>query len=144
MAAADRRRQPARSKLARNQAARDSKGRVCGSLPQLLSPEQERAVRAAWAAGATRDEAAAAAGVSPGIIRQRLADQLRDLPRRGRGGCRRRLRSSPPTPEEIAAMAAELRHGWTPERWLPAAVAEHQANDDERERHRCVYEDPTT
>lgn len=117
MAAADRYRRPPRSTLARPQAARDDKGRLCGSLRRLLTPDQERAIRAAWAEGATRDEAARAAGVTPATIRQRLADQLADLPRPGRGGNGGR-RSLPPTPAEIAARAAELRHRWPLERWL--------------------------
>lgn len=117
MAAVDGARRRPRSNLARPQAGRDNKGRVCGSLRRLLTPAQEQAIRQAWAAGATRDECARAAGVSVGIIRQRLADQLADLPRPGRGG-NVRGRSDPPTPDEIAARAAELRHNWPIERWL--------------------------
>ena len=74
-------------------------------------------MRAVWAAGGTRDEAAAAANVTVGRIRQRLADQLADLPRPGRGAGGRR-RAAPPSPEEIAARAALVRRKWTPARWL--------------------------
>lgn len=106
-----------RGTLARPAAGRDAKGRLTGSLRMLLSPEQERAIREAWAAGATRDEAARAAGVSVGRIRQRLADQLADLPRPGRGAAGKR-RASPPTEQEIHERAAMLRRSWPPDRWL--------------------------
>lgn len=106
-----------RSTLARPVAARDAMGKICGSLPLLLSPEQERTIRRAWAAGATAAEAAELAGIPVGRIRQRLQDQLRDLPRRGRGvGSSRR--SAPPSPEEIAYRAALVRLRWPEDRWL--------------------------
>lgn len=75
-------------------------------------------MRAAWAAGASRDETARAAGITTDLLVIRLRDQLRDLPRRGRGG-NRRAPTPDPTPDEIAASAAELRKRWTLDRWLP-------------------------
>lgn len=74
-------------------------------------------MRAAWRSGATRDQAARAAGVSVGLIRQRLADQLADLPRPGRGRPGRpRIQQSDPTPEEIyGALTAEIQARWTDE-----------------------------
>ncbi len=104
-----------RSRLARPQGKRDKRGRLAGCLKTLLTRDQERAVRKAWRSGATRDEVAMAAGVSPGLIRQRLADQLADLPRRGRGRGGRR-RSADPTPEEIyGRLTAEIQATWTDE-----------------------------
>lgn len=85
---------------------------------RYLSPEQEQQVRQLWAAGASRDEVARAAGVTVDVIRARLNDQLADLPRRGRGG-NRRGPTPDPSPDEIEAATAELRKRWTPDRWLP-------------------------
>ncbi|NDC96543.1 hypothetical protein EB077_14660 [bacterium] len=104
-----------RSRLARPIGRRDAKGRICGSLPTLLNRSQERAIRRAWRAGLTRDEAARAAGVSVGLIRQRLADQLSDLPRRGRGrGASRRV--TDPTEEEIyGRLTLAIQATWTDE-----------------------------
>ncbi len=106
-----------RSRLARPQGRRDRKGRLSGCLKTLLTRSQERAVRQAWRAGATRDEAARAAGVSVGLIRQRLEDQLRDLPRRGRGrGGKRGRRHEDPTLEEIyGTRTAEIQARWSDE-----------------------------
>lgn len=105
-----------RSRLARPQGKRDRKGRLAGCLKTLLTRDQERAVRRAWRDGATRDEAARVAGVSVGLIRQRLEDQLRDLPRRGRGRGGRRGPPRDPTPEEIyGALTASLQAQWTDE-----------------------------
>lgn len=104
-----------RSRLARPQGRRDRFGRLAGCLKTLLTPDQEQAIRQAWAAGATRDEAARAAGVSVGLIRQRLGDQLRDLSRAGRGGNCRRKRPDP-TPDEIyGQLTAEVQSRWTDE-----------------------------
>ena len=114
--------------VARMAGSRDAIGRVYGSLPKLLSQAQERAVRAAWAAGATRDEAAWAAGVPPARIRQRLEDQLRDLPRRGRG-FPGRPRFVPLTESEIASRAAAIRRGETLDRW---PTSNHNAEHDRR------------
>ena len=85
---------------------------------RYLAPEIEAKVRELWLAGASRDEVARAAGLSVDTLRLRLHDQLADLPRRGRGG-NHRAPTPDPTPDEIAARAAELRRSWTPERYLP-------------------------
>jgi hypothetical protein len=104
-----------RSRLARPQGKRDKLGRLRGSLKTLLTREQEQAVRRAWALGATRDECARVAGVSVGLIRQRLGDQLRDLPRRGRGAGGGR-RHGDPTEEEIYGRLTLLEQAaWTDE-----------------------------
>jgi hypothetical protein len=103
-----------RSRLARPQGKRDRLGRLAGCRKTLLTSVQERAIRRAWARGATRDEAAEAAGVSVGLIRMRLADQLRDLPRRGRGRGRRREPPRDPSPEEIyGRLTAALQAEWS-------------------------------
>lgn len=127
MAAADRYRRPRRSTLARRQAARDDHGRVYGSLPRLLTPAQEATVRKLWGTGIGQQEMARIVGIGRDHLIARLRDQLADLPRPGRGRCSGR-RTLPPTPEEIAARAAELRHGWTEERWLGLDP------DDDRDR----------
>lgn len=82
----------------------------------LLTPEQELAVRRAIANGATRDEAAAAAGITPARLWARLRDQLKDV-RVGRGRRRKGPAPPDPTPQEIAIRMAECRAKWTPERW---------------------------
>ena len=106
-----------RSRLARPQGRRDRKGQLRGCLKTMLTREQERAVRRAWRAGATRDEAARVAGVSVGLIRQRLADQLADLPRPGRGRPGRpRSQPDDPTPDEIyGQLTAEIQARWSDE-----------------------------
>jgi hypothetical protein len=76
------------------------------SRAKLLSPEQEAAVRAAYARGATSAEAAFLAGVTVSVIQARLRDQIRDL-RKGRGKGGRRGKAVDPTPEEIAERRAE-------------------------------------
>lgn len=102
-----------RSRLARPLGARDRRGRLAGCQKTMLTKAQEAAVRRAWRQGGTRDQVAQAAGVSPGLIRQRLEDQLADLPRRGRGRGGRR-RSSDPTEEEIyGPLTAFLQARWT-------------------------------
>jgi hypothetical protein len=69
------------------------------------------------AAGATRDEAAAAAGITRSLLEARLLDQLKDLRvGQGRRG-RKRGPSVDPTPAEIRQRAALLRRSWTPDRW---------------------------
>jgi hypothetical protein len=74
-------------------------------------------IREAMAAGSTRDEAAAAAGISRSQLERRLLDQLRDLRvGQGRRG-RRRGPSVDPTPEEIRQRAALVRQTWTADRW---------------------------
>lgn len=76
------------------------------SRAKLLSPEQEAAVRAAYARGATSAEAAFLAGVTVSVIQARLRDQIRDI-RKGRGKGGRRGKAVDPTPEEIAERRAE-------------------------------------
>jgi hypothetical protein len=47
-----------------------------------------------------------------------------DLPgekRRGHAGVRRRAPAPPPTPEQIAARAAEIRSQWSEEEWVARA-----------------------
>lgn len=86
-----------------------------GSDRRLLDPEQERAVRAALADGGSWSEAAAAAGISYSILRQRRHDQFGDVAiRRGAG---RKARHADPSPEEIALRAAEVRRRWTEAEW---------------------------
>lgn len=143
MAAADRHPRTARSSLARTQASRNGRGHVCGALAQMLTAAQEATVRELWGSGISQQEIAYRIGVGRDRLISRLQDQLRDLPRPGRGrssgGERdRRPRPAPPTPEEIAALAAELRHRWPPERWLPAAATD----DDDQPRDYYQHEDP--
>jgi hypothetical protein len=69
------------------------------------------------AAGATRDEAARAVGITRSLLEARLLDQLRDLRvGQGRRG-QRRPPAADPTPEQIAARTAAIRAGWTDDRW---------------------------
>ena len=105
------------SRLARPAGKRDAKGRLRGTRKTLLSKEQLAAIRQAHAGGATRDDLARLVGCSVGLIRQRLNDQLRDLPRRGRGAPGiRRQRPVDPTPDEIyGRLTAELQAKWTDE-----------------------------
>ena len=82
-----------------------------------LTPEQEQRLRAALLAGMTRDQAAAAVGLTRQFVDTRLRDQLRDV-RVGRG--RREKRREPtvdPTPEQIRIRAAMLRRSWSEDRW---------------------------
>jgi hypothetical protein len=86
-----------------------------GSDRRLLGPAQERAVRASLTDGGSWSEAAAAAGVSYSLIRQRRHDQFADVAiRRGAG---RKARRADPSPEEIALRAAEVRGRWTEAEW---------------------------
>lgn len=92
-------------------------GRLCGSAPQLLRPDEERRVRALWREGATQAEIAMAIGIPIDRFRSRLRDQLADLPRRGRGagGARHGI---VPSRLEIDAATAEIRSRWPEDRWL--------------------------
>ena len=107
------------SPLARNQVGRGSGGRLAGSVKTLLTPDQERAARDTFADGGTRDDMARAAGVTVGLIRERLNDQLADLPKRGRGarGMRRRQGVEMPHPLEVDVACALIRRKWTPDRF---------------------------
>lgn len=86
---------------------------------KLLTPRQVALARRVWMAGGTRDEVARAIGVTVDVLQARLADQLKTLPRRGRGGNLRRP-TADPSPEEIwGKLTKEAQARWT---------------DDERER----------
>lgn len=86
---------------------------------EWLTPAQEETVRKALLSGATRDEAAAAIGISRSRLDTRLRDQLSGL-RVGRGRRERRRGPQPdPTPDEIALRAAAIRRSWPTSRWLP-------------------------
>lgn len=74
---------------------------------KLLSAEQERIVRLAYARGATSAEAAFLAATTVSIIQARLRDQIKDL-RRGQGKGGRRGKAVDPTPEEIEIRKAEV------------------------------------
>ena len=102
------------------------------STRQVLTPRQVEIVLREIAAGETRDSVAAAAGVTPYVLTQRLRDQL--------GGIR--LKAGRPKGDEawieptgdeelasasslalapwVAARAAALRETWTEERWAKA------------------------
>jgi hypothetical protein len=84
-----------------------------------LTNGQLVAIREALAAGGTRDQAAAAAGIRRSLLDRHLrhGGQLAGL----RGGRRWRPRAADPTPAEIAVRAAEVRSRWPLERWLPEA-----------------------
>ena len=81
---------------------------------QPLTVEQEERVRTARAAGATRDEAAAAAGITRSRLDTRLRDQLADV-RVGQGRRERRREYVYPTPEEIEQRKLEVQARWSEE-----------------------------
>lgn len=82
-----------------------------------LTPLEEEIIRTHIAGGATRDEAASAAGVSTSVMTCRLCDQLKDL-RTGQGRRGLPRQDVPdPTPEQIAERAASIRAGWTELEW---------------------------
>jgi hypothetical protein len=74
----------------------------------------ERAVRRLLRQGATRDEAAAAVGITRSLLDTRLRDQLADL-RVGQGRRERGRTLRDPTPKQIAARARAIRAKWTAE-----------------------------
>lgn len=88
-----------------------------------LTPEQERIVRRALIAGATRREAAALIGITRQRLDTRMRDQLADLRvGRGRGGGRQWPHSQQYSggdwdinEAEIARRAAEIRATWSEE-----------------------------
>lgn len=92
-------------------------GKMAGSRKQLLSRRQLSAVRRAWAAGLRRDDVARAAGITVARLVSRMADQLANLPRRGRGkGGGRRPAETDPTVEEIyGRLTVEIQSCWTDE-----------------------------
>lgn len=99
---------------------------------RLLTDDQQAVVRRMVADGCTRDEIAAAIGVTPYILEHRLRDQ--DIGVRlkvGRpkgvdswvdpiGDEEEASRSSLALAPWVAARAADLRATWTPERWARA------------------------
>ena len=92
---------------------------------RLLTREQERAVRRAIRSGATRREAAHAAGISEWRLYLALREELSDIPPKRRGppvGTKYRPRTEfvDIPQDEIYARAAELRR----ERWTEA---DHEA-----------------
>lgn len=90
--------------------------------PKFLTKEQEAAVRSAWAAGASRDEAARAAGVTVDLLIARLTDQLSDLPRRGRGGNMRPPTEDPSEQEIWGKLTQEIQARWSDEQRANAWV----------------------
>lgn len=113
---------PAGDGAADDHLVRRADGQLHGSQKRYLSPDEEEAVRAAWAEGIRRDEVAARAGITVSRLVARLKDQLADLPRRGqgKGGGRRRRDDDTgidPTREEIMLRCAEVRRGWGHERY---------------------------
>lgn len=85
--------------------------------PRLLTPDQERIIREAWAAGIRRDDVCRMAGVSLHVFEARRKDQLANLPPRPRG-VGGRYRCPLPSPVEIKLAAHEARQRWSEERWL--------------------------
>ncbi len=84
---------------------------------QRLTPDQERIIREAWAAGVHRDEVCRRAGITIHVFAARRLDQLRDLPPRQRGtGGRRDVPL--PSPVEIKLGTFEVRKRWDEDRWL--------------------------
>jgi hypothetical protein len=89
-----------------------------GGRARFLTPAEEQTIRAALAAGFTRDEAAAEVGITRSTLDARLRDQLADL-RVGRGRRERRRAPQPElTPDEIAYRTHLVRSRWPAERWL--------------------------
>jgi hypothetical protein len=96
---------------------------------RLLTEDEQAVVRSMVADGATRDEIAAAIGVTPWVIENRLRDQLVGVKlKAGRpkgdeawieptGEEEEASRSSLNLAPWVAARAAELRATWTPARW---------------------------
>lgn len=78
---------------------------------KLLTASQLRTIRKALAAGATRDEAAFAAGITRRLLDTRLRDQLADV-RVGQGRRGLTPRGEDPTPEEIARTTEIIRSRW--------------------------------
>jgi hypothetical protein len=83
-----------------------------------LTSEQIALVRRLWAEGESQQQIAAAIGIGFDTLKQRLRDQLTDLPKRSRTANSDR-RGQELTPEEITLRCAEVRSRWPEERWLP-------------------------
>jgi hypothetical protein len=103
-----------------------------------LTPEQVETLRRLWTSGLRRDEIAAAAGLTVDSLI--AAKRELDLPHLRRGCRGPRTPEINPTPDEIAAVCAEIRQGWT--------IAEHAirqgfrpleaAETEAARRHRIV------
>lgn len=89
--------------------------RIAGRRKRFLTPDEERIFRQAWHAGEPQHVCARLAGIPYGLIRHRLADQLADLPRRGRGGRGgRRPTHDDPTEDEIyGRLTEQIQAKWT-------------------------------
>lgn len=81
-----------------------------------LTADQLVAIRAAFKAGGTRDQAAQAGGIPRHLLDRHMkpGGQLEAV----RPGRRWRPPAADPTPAEIEARAAEVRSRWTEARWL--------------------------
>jgi len=88
---------------------------VANSTKRVLTSEEIQIVRDGAAAGRRRDEIAAAIGVTPYILTERMRDQLGGLKLpRGRkcGGLQEW-----PSPEEVELRKIEVRAKWSRARW---------------------------
>jgi hypothetical protein len=95
-----------------------------GGRARFLTLAEEQTIRAALAAGFTRDEAAAEIGITRSTLDARLRDQLADC-RVGRGRRERRRAPQPElTPDEIAYRTHLVRSRWPAERWLRPELPE--------------------
>ena len=86
---------------------------IARSRPRFLDKEQIRLARRLWAEGLPQQAIAREIGVSTDVLKSRLADQLKTLPRN-----RKTIRPKPEgdIPEaEIARRAALVRHQWSEE-----------------------------
>lgn len=87
-----------------------------GSITKrVLTAEEVQIVRDGAAAGRRRDDIAAAIGVTPYILTQRMRDQLGGLklPR----GTKRGGLQEWPSPEEVELRKIEVRAKWSRARW---------------------------
>lgn len=104
---------------------RDGKtGRFAGQRTAWLNAKQAKLVRRLWLSGVPCHQIAGSLGITYSTLRARLSDQLKDLPRRGRGagGGHQPREPADPTPEQIAERAAAVRQSWSEEerelRWV--------------------------
>ncbi len=85
---------------------------------QVLTVEQLTLARSLWIEGVPAQVVARELSVSYDVLKARLADQLADLPRRGRGRGSAHNRGCPdPSLIEIRAKTAAIRKRWPDERW---------------------------
>lgn len=110
-------------------------GRLAGRERQWLTDAQLAEVRRLLAEGATQPEAAAAIGVSYRRLRSRLDDQLADV-RVGRGRTRRgHKKTNLDIPADLIWLrAAEVRRGWSVDRWAEAASHHRRLPEEPRSR----------